>query len=260
MPGLDDLGVERLSGAHAPAQRGAVARQVLQHQHPVRGGRRTERGDGVVLQQLQRLGRVELPARVLHEKGGAHVPGSEKARPGCLGPAGFGEVEVQVVGPQVEPEAAGDDVTDRVRRVRVQHHLGIPDGAGCEVDERGIRGARVDGREPTLRRAHHALVVQPAVLRFAVDLDQRLQRRAFGLDLVDLGGVVGVADVGHPFGERGSVLDVFGRQQHRPRHRHRARFEAAKQDLPPRRHPRQLHHHAVAGAHALVLKDAREAV
>ena len=257
-PGLDHLGVQRLAGAHAPAQAGLALGQILEHEHPVSRGRRAESGDGVALEQVKRLRRAELPAGVLHEERRAHVPGSEEARPGSLGPARLGEVQVEVIRAEVEPQPACDDVPDRVGGVRVQHHLRIADGARGEVDQSRVGGRRV-GRFGITGGRHLALVGEPAVAGLT-DRDQRLQARTFPPDLVDFHRVVGIADISDPLRQRGPVLDVLRRQQDRAGHRDGAGLEAAEEHFPPGRQAWQLDHHAVAGLDAVLLEHGREAV
>ena len=120
VPGRDDLGVQGFARADAVAQRaGPEAREILEHEHPVSRGRGAEGGNGVVLQHAQTGFGVEPAAGVLREDGGALGPRPEEGAPGRLGPAGLRQVPQHVARLQVEPEAAGHGMADRVGGVRV---------------------------------------------------------------------------------------------------------------------------------------------
>jgi hypothetical protein len=85
---LDHLGVERLAGRHALAQRAGPARgQISLDQHPPDGWRRAERRDAAVAERLEQSLGVE-PGLVEDEDRGRGVPRGEEVRPGVLGPAG----------------------------------------------------------------------------------------------------------------------------------------------------------------------------
>ncbi len=143
LPDLDDLWIERLACSDAVAQRLRwvgfhVGHRLIEYHHAIGRRRRAERGDGVLVQHLQRFDGVELAARILDEHGRAHHPGAKQVAPRGFRPAHFRKVPVQVVLVQVEPVFAGDGMADRVAGVSMQHHLGVADRAGGEVDQAGI--------------------------------------------------------------------------------------------------------------------------
>ncbi len=129
LPDLDDLRSQRFAGGHAVPQRGELAgAAVMEDQHAIDGRGAAQGGDGVALQEFQGLDRVEMFA-VVDEQCRTAVPGAEIAAPGRLGPARVAHIPVQVCGPQIQPESAGDLVADGVGGVGVEGHLGGPGGA-----------------------------------------------------------------------------------------------------------------------------------
>ena len=128
LPGLDDFRVERFAGTHAVTQMGKlVGRQILQHQHAIHGRRAAQGGDGIVREQVQSLLWVEY-RRVMHEHRRAHVPRSEVAAVGGLGPAGVTDIPVHILRAQIQPVAAGDLMRQAIT-MTVDGHLGITRGA-----------------------------------------------------------------------------------------------------------------------------------
>src|SRR5881296_3762624 len=259
-PRLDDLRVHGLAGPEAMAQGGeAILRERLLHEHAVRGGWRKERGDRIAREHLERRGGLEaLAARVPHEERCSHVPRREEARPRGLRPAGVGDRPVEVFRIIVEPELAGDHVTDGIRGVAVEHHLGKPGRARREVDHHRLV-AGVAGMSERRRGARHETIVFVPACRRAAEHDPALDGRAFAEDLVDLPRVLLVGDHDRRVADGEPVLDVLGRHQRRARHRDHASADAPENDLPPLPHARQHDEDALAGSDAEPGQDVGEA-
>ena len=94
---LDDLRIERLTGAHhfAEGEPPAPWPQVLLNQHPVDGRRGTERAHRLLCHRRQQCRRVKTWL-VDDQDRGFGVPRSEERRPCVLGPARRGDVEVDI--------------------------------------------------------------------------------------------------------------------------------------------------------------------
>ncbi|MNV46891.1 hypothetical protein D3C71_1387380 [compost metagenome] len=101
---LDDLRVERLTGAHqfAQAQACLVAGQVFLDQHAPHGRRRAQAGDAVAFQHAEQGLRAEA-CGVVDKDAGTGIPWCEEATPGVLGPARGRNVQVQVARLQADP-------------------------------------------------------------------------------------------------------------------------------------------------------------
>ncbi|MNP15643.1 hypothetical protein D3C76_1080100 [compost metagenome] len=101
---LDDLRVERLTGAHqfAQAQACLVAGQVFLDQHAPHGRRRAQAGDAVAFEHAEQGWRAEASS-VVDEDAGTGIPGCKEAAPGVLGPARGRNVQVQVARLQADP-------------------------------------------------------------------------------------------------------------------------------------------------------------
>ena len=114
-PGRDHLRVEGLAGPHTVAQlRQVVALQVFQHHHTIGRGRGTEGGNAMLFEETQGFLGIKTASTVLDEHRGAQTPGPEEVTVRRLGPAGIGEVPMQVPGLQIEPVLARDEVRQRI--------------------------------------------------------------------------------------------------------------------------------------------------
>jgi hypothetical protein len=140
-------GIERLAGADQFAQRRLPGAQVFLDHHAPHGGRRAQRGHAAAADHVQAGARREALV-VVDEDGGAGIPGREEAAPRMLGPAGRADVPVDVALLQADP-VHGRQVADRVALLAVQHQLRFRGGAGGEVQQQRVGGARhAVGREP----------------------------------------------------------------------------------------------------------------
>ena len=121
-------------------------------QHPPDGRRGAERRDLMLDQRVERRARLEALAERDHGRAG--VPGREHARPGVLGPAGRGNVEMRVAGLEAEP-VHGREMPDRVARVRVHDELGARRRAGGEIKQHRVVGlGRAVGFEELAAEKH----------------------------------------------------------------------------------------------------------
>src|SRR5271167_4635198 len=118
---LDDLGVERLSRRIDLAQRDWPTREIELDELAPDRRRRAERGDAVRDEVVEHRARLEATRQREHRRAG--VPWRKKARPGVLGPARRGNVEMGVAGPQAEAEHRRE-MADGIARMAVQHQLG----------------------------------------------------------------------------------------------------------------------------------------
>jgi hypothetical protein len=146
--------------------------------------------------------------------------------------------------------------------VGVQHHLGVADGAAGEVDQ--ARVLRLGARAvPDGRGGIHGRVVADAVIgtvraRLVYD-DGVLDSWAVVAHLGQLCGAGCVGDEGHGLGDLGAVLDVFGREQGGAGDADGAELHQPQVRLPPLRHARQHHQHAVALLDAELLEGVGDA-
>ncbi|MCY1347415.1 hypothetical protein D9M69_335220 [compost metagenome] len=258
-PGLldvfDDLRVHRLAGADQlpQAQARAVGGEVFLHQHPPDGGRCAEAGDIVAGQGFQQAAGGEA-RHVVDEHAGAGVPGREEAAPGVLGPAGGGDVQVQVAGLQADP-VHGGKVADRVALVAVQHQLGLGGGAGGEVEQQRIGGQGDAVRLEFAGAGEGVGVVDPARHRLP-DADTGVVAR----QAVELRGIGAAGDdVADPAAVE-AVAQVFGGEQGGGGDDHRADLERAQHDLPERHFVAEHQQDALAALHAELAQVVGDAV
>ena len=60
-----------------------------------------------------------------------------------VGPTGLRKVPEEVIFMQIKPVFASDGVANRITSMGVQHHLGVADRAGGEVDQARIIASRL---------------------------------------------------------------------------------------------------------------------
>ena len=220
--------------------------QVFQHKHAVDGGRATEGGYRVFIQQLQGAQGDETLG-VVHEQRRALVPGAEIAAPGGLGPARVGAIPVQVLGPEVQPVLAGGLVRQPIA-VGVQAHLGITRRTGGEIAHGDIAGRGVHRLEVRGLRGDGAAVIQPAIA-LAIHQHPHFQPGALGERLVDL---VGVGGIGHHAGGPGRidpVGNVARRELGGARADDRPHAQGRGEHFPPGYLAPQYHDDVIAGFH-----------
>ena len=195
--------------------------QIMLDQHPPDGRRGAERRDLMLDQRVERRARLEALAERDHGRAG--VPGREHARPGVLGPAGRGNVEMRVAGLEAEP-VHGREVPDRVARVGVHDELGARGRAGGEIEQHRVVGiGRAVGLEELAaekhgvtaparrgdadRDAHDALPKPGEFLRIRPVRDQKFR----------MAPLQPVGDVGWP--KRRHRRDQHEAELHRSQHR-----------------------------------------
>ena len=160
---LDDLRIDRLARRVDLAQHDLPLPEIMLDQHPPDGRRRAEHGDLMLDQRIERRARLE--AQRERDDGRAGVPGREKARPGVLRPAGRGNVEMRVAGPDPEP-VHRREMPDRIARMGVHHELRARRRARGEIEEHRVVGlGRAVGREDFA--AEKRVVGAPAGRRLA---------------------------------------------------------------------------------------------
>ena len=220
--------------------------QVFQHKHAVDGGRATEGGYRVFIQQLQGAQGDETLG-VVHEQRRALVPGAEITAPGGLGPARIGAIPVQVLRPEVQPVLAGGLVRQPIA-VGVQAHLGITRRTGGEIAHSDIAGRGVHRLEVRGLRGDGAAVIQPAIA-LAIHQHPHFQPGALGERLVDL---VGVGGIGHHAGGPGRidpVGNVARRELGGARADDRPHAQGRGEHFPPGYLATQYHDNVIAGFH-----------
>ena len=240
---VDHLGVQRLAGADHLGQVHLPGLEILLDQDTPDRRRRAEGGDPAAHQRIQQRlgGETRL---VEQEHRGAGVPRREDAAPGVLGPAGRGDVEMDVAGPQAQP-VHGREMADRIALVAVQDQLRLAGGAGGEIEQQRIGRPGLAVRHECGRRRIGVLVVLPARRRAADD-----DPRVVAGEVVELGGIRGAGDhVAHPAAGE-AVEQVVAGQQRGRRHDHRAELHRRQHRLPQRHDVAQHQQHAVAAAHA----------
>ena len=143
---LDDLRIDRLARRVDLAQNDLPLSEVVLDQHPPDGRRRAEHRDLMLDQHVERRARLEAQSE--RDDGRAGVPGREDARPGVLGPAGRGNVEMRVAGPDPKP-VHRRKVPDRIARVRMHDELRARGRARGEIKEHRVVGfgRAVGGKE-----------------------------------------------------------------------------------------------------------------
>ena len=188
-----------------------------------------------------------------HHHGRGGVPRSEHVRPRVLGPAGGGDVEVDVAGLQAEP-VHGGQVAGRVGGVGVLDQLGLGRGPRGEVQQQRVAGQGHAVRRVLRRGGERVVVAQPAVGRLA-HRDRRPPRPRHGAELRRLrrlGDHVPDVAPGDPVG------DVTGTEQGAGRDDHRPALDGGQDDLPQRCDVAQHEQHPVAAPDAQVAQPVRD--
>ncbi|MNQ49378.1 hypothetical protein D3C85_632880 [compost metagenome] len=258
-PGLldvfDDLRVHRLAGADQlpQAQARAVGGEVFLHQHAPDGGRRAEAGDAVAGQGFQQAAGGEA-RYVVDEDAGAGIPGGKEAAPGVLGPAGGGDIQVQVAGLQADP-VHGGKVADRVALVAVQHQLGLGGGAGGEVEQQRVAGQGGAIRLELAGEVEGIAMVDPARHRLA-DADAGVVAGQ-AVELLGIGAAGD--DVADPSAVE-AVAQVFGGEQGGGGDDHGANLEGGQHDLPERHFVAEHQQDPLAALHAQLAQVVGDAV
>jgi hypothetical protein len=220
----DDLGVERLTGADDLAQAARAAGEVGVDEHPPHGRRRTEARHVVVAQLGEERSGVEALV-VEQEDRRLGDPRREEAGPRVLGPAGAGDVEVDVAGAQAEP-VHRRQVPDGVAHLGVLHQLGPAGRAGGEVEQQRVAG----GGARVRRRRHVDPVCRVHV--FPSGRGSHADPGEVAVDAVELPGLVGRGDdmLGTAAGD--AVLEVAGPGRRRRRHDHGAELHDGEHEVP----------------------------
>ncbi len=123
------------------AQRGHVG-DALADQIAVDSGRRTERGDAVLVDDGRQLSGVKV-VKVVDHHGAAHQPLAVQLSPGSFGPSGFRHREMKAAVLCLLPVFRRHDMGQRIGEI-VDHSFGIAGGSGGEIEQHGIG----DGRFP----------------------------------------------------------------------------------------------------------------
>ena len=139
----------------------------------------------------------------------------------------------------------------------MQHHLGVADGAGGEINQqRVIAAGRLNAVQHRRRIVDQPLIRPPAAaFRAAGRLGLRhrnemLERRAAAGGLRHLVRVFAVGDRHNGLGAVDPILDVAGGEQGSGRHRQRPQLHQPHHRHVPLRDPRQHQKHPVALTHA----------
>ena len=142
LPTEHDLRLQRLAGRQRhPDMRQIELRQILLNQIPVNRRRRTECGDLIFCEFVEKRRRVKT-IHVIYKIRCSHNPLAVNLAPAALGPAGIGDTDMQVVRCQLLPVMGGHDMAERML-MAVHNHLGHPRRTGCEIEhERIIAGNR----------------------------------------------------------------------------------------------------------------------
>ena len=177
---IDHLGIERLAGAADLAQRHLEARQLLLDEQPPHRRRRAQRRHAAAPDSREQCLGVE--ARLIdHEHRRAGIPGREQTAPGVLGPAGRGDVQMDIAGLQPEPIHRRQSA-DGITALAVPHQLWFCRGARGEIQQHRIVGLGGPVRLEGFRRTRRFLIRQPALMlrrRADHDADQLLAAEAF---------------------------------------------------------------------------------
>ena len=155
---------------------------------------------------------IKTAGAVLDEHRGTHTPGAEEITVRRFGPAGIGEVPMQVPRLQIEPVLARDEVRQRIGGMRMQDHFGTASGAGGEIDDGGIGAAGQRWRERLARRGHRRVIRHPPWPGAAQD-DKVPQGGAIGPHGLHLGSI-GLIDNDHVrLSHIDAILKVLWRQE-----------------------------------------------
>ena len=124
---FDDLWVQRFPGTRYFAQGCAEGFHVFLDKHAPDGGRGAECRHTIGGNRFQHTARIE--ARLVgDEDRGPRIPGRKKAGPGMLGPAGRGNIQMQIARLQAEGEHRGK-MPHRIGLIAMQHQLWLGRGA-----------------------------------------------------------------------------------------------------------------------------------
>ena len=138
LPSVKDTGVERFACHGAVAQTtDIVLFHILIYQETEYRRGCTERGDAVLLDGAQDIGRWETSLVVVYEYRGTHYPLSIEFAPCSLAPASIAQGEVQRILIQIMPTCSGDDMSQGIGEV-MAHHLGLARSTRREVHEHGV--------------------------------------------------------------------------------------------------------------------------
>src|SRR5258708_20691654 len=254
LPGSDDLWVERLASAHAMTQaRKSVGRQVFAHHEPQGRRRCAPASDGIARQRAQRRHWIKLATGVYSEHAGPHLPRPEQAGPRCLGPSGIGDAPMQISRFQVQPQLAGNAMTQAVAGLGGQHHLGRAGRAAGEIDD-----ARIVA--PSWLRVEHRIGMTQTGVEgkppgaLGADENAMGDRKPLGLGRAVL--------VGYQRARRGRfqpIANVARREPRCSRYWHRTQPNQPQDGNPPLRHPMRNNQHPVSAPDADLIDNAGRA-